>query len=145
MELLHQILGEHAIEVWIAGMFWALLGIIAVKLYFLNSKVKFNLKFWINDNAIDVAKGMFWAMVILRLGDYIIYLAEDKLDLTVPETSDFVIYMIVISGYIQYRLHKNRKPISSTVSKQMHVHNANCNHTHSSLTGDAPDPDKEEK
>lgn len=128
MELLHQLLGEHAIEVWIAGMFWSLLGIIAVKLYFLNSKVKFNLKFWINDNLIDVIKGLFWSLVILRLGDYVIHLLRDKFDFTIPETTDFVIYMIVISGAIQYKLHKSRKAISKTISKQMHVHNANCNH-----------------
>lgn len=128
MELLHQLLGEHAIEIWVAGMFWSLLGIIAVKLWFLNSKVKFSLKFWLNDNLIDVIKGMFWALVILRLGDYILHLAEDKLKWTIPETTDFVIYMIVISGFIQYKLHKNRKPISKTVAEQMHVHNEHCKH-----------------
>jgi len=58
MELLHEILGEHNIEVWIAGMFWSLLGIIAVKLYFLNSKVDFNMRYWLNDNGIDVVKGL---------------------------------------------------------------------------------------
>jgi hypothetical protein len=128
MELLKQLLGEHAIEVWIAGMFWSLLGIVAVKLYFLNSKVKFNFKFWANDNLIDVVKGMFWAMVILRLGDYILHLAETKLNWTIPETSDFVIYMIVISGSIQYYLHRNRKPISKKIEEEMHVHNENCGH-----------------
>lgn len=128
MELLHQLLGEHAIEVWIAGIFWSLLGIIAVKLYFLNSKVKFSLRFWLNDNLIDVIKGMFWAIVILRLGDYVIHLLRDKFDFTIPETTDFVIYMIVVSGAIQYKLHKSRKPISNKVAKQMHVHNANCKH-----------------
>ena len=128
MELLHQLLGEHAIEVWLAGVFWSLLGIIAVKLYFLNSKVKFSFKFWINDNGLDVVKGMFWAVVILRLGDYVIHLMRDKFEITIPETTDFVIYMIVISGIIQYKLHKNRKPLSKRVSEEMHIHNENCKH-----------------
>jgi hypothetical protein len=128
MELLHQLLGEHAIEVWIAGLFWSLLGIIAVKLWFLNSKVKFSLKFWLNDNIIDVTKGFVWAIVILRLGDYVIHLLKDKFEFSIPETTDFVIYMIVISGAIQIKLHKNRKSISKKISQEMHVHNENCKH-----------------
>jgi|TARA_Y100000310_G_C20704425_1_gene834131 hypothetical protein len=128
MELIHQLLGTYAIEVWIAGMFWSLLGILAVKLYYVPSNVKFNLKFWLNDNLVDVLKGLFWALVILRLGDYVLHLAEDKLNWTIPETTDFVIVMIVISGFIQYKLHQNRKPISKKVQQQMHVHNENCKH-----------------
>lgn len=128
MELLNQLLGKHAIEVWIAGLAWSLAGIIAVKLYFLNSKVKFSLKYWLNDNLVDVLKGMFWAMVILRMGDYVLHLAKDKLEWTIPETTDFVIIMIVVSGFIQYKLHKNRKPISKAVEEEMHIHNENCKH-----------------
>jgi len=127
-ELAHQLLGEHAVEVWIAGIWWSFLGIVAVKLYYLNPKVKFSFKFWINDNFLDVVKGLFWALIILRLGDYIIHLAQDKLDWSIPETTDFVIYMIVISGFIQYKLHKKRKPVSKKIAQEMHIHNENCKH-----------------
>lgn len=128
MEILHQLLGEHSIDIWIAGMFWSLLGILAVKIYFLNAKVKFSLKFWLNDNLIDVVKGLIWALIILRMGDYAIHLLIERFDFNLPETTDFVIYMILISGAIQYRLHKNRTPISKKVDAEMHIHNEQCKH-----------------
>lgn len=124
MKIFDELLGAHAIEVWIAGMFWALLGIIAVKLYYAPSK-GFNIKYWLNDNLIDVLKGFLWALVILRLGDYVLKLIATKLDFTIPETTDFVIVMIVISGFIQYKLHKKRKPISKKIETKMKVHNNN--------------------
>ncbi|GAB4160803.1 MAG: hypothetical protein Tsb0033_17230 [Winogradskyella sp.] len=131
MEFINQLLGEHALEVWAAGLLWSLGGIFAVKIYYFPSETKFswqNFKFWLNDNLIDVIKGILWALVILRLGDYILYLAEEKLQWTIPPTTDFVVVMIVISGFIQYKLHQNRKPISKNVQEDMHIHNENCKH-----------------
>ncbi|MDO6813830.1 hypothetical protein [Tenacibaculum soleae] len=111
MELLKQILGSQSVEVWLAGMFWSLQGIIAIKLYYLPSKEKFNLKFWLNDNLIDVVKGLFWSLVALRLGDYLIQVLRQKMNFDLPETTDFVVYMIIISAVIQYKLHQNRTPV----------------------------------
>ena len=130
---LHAIFGEHAIDIWVAGFIWALIGIIGVKVWFLirehHVNIKsFKFKFWINDNAIDVIAGMVFSLIILRLGDYVIHLLQDKWAFTIPETTDFVIYMIVISGAIQWYLHKNRTPVSKDVQAKMHVHNENCKH-----------------
>lgn len=128
MEFLNQLLGSHAIEVWGAGLVWSFIGIIAVKLWHIRKGVEFNFKFWVNDNTIDVAKGMFWALVILRLGDTAIHLAKEKFGFDFPETTDFVIFMLIISGLIQLRLHKNRKAISKDLKDKMHKHNENCKH-----------------
>lgn len=130
MEFLHQLLGEHAWEVWGAGMIWAFIGIMGVKVYFLKPKIKFSFKFWINDNFLDVIKGLVAALLILRLGDYVIHLLKDKTGFEIPDTEDFVILMIVLSGALQIYLHKKRKALSAKVKEQMHVHNEHCNHNH---------------
>lgn len=129
MNILNELLGENALEIWIAGIFWAFFGIISVKLWFLNSEVKFNLKYWLNDNILDIVKGLIWALVILRLGDIVIQILKNKFGYDLPETTDFVAAMILISGFIQYRLHKKRKPISKKVADEMEKNN---------LIGDRP-------
>lgn len=112
MELINEILGKHPLEIWGAGLIWSLIGIIAVKLYYLSDKIEsFSLTFWLKDNGIEIIKGIIWAMVIIRLGDVAIDLLKDKFKYDLPETTDFVALMILISGFIQYKLHKKRKPL----------------------------------
>lgn len=128
---LHLLIGQHALDVWGAGLIWSIIGMIAVKLRFLPNDLTWNsFKFfyWLNDNAIDFIKGIWWSLVALRLGDILIHLIEKYTEFVLPETTDFVIIMILVSGLIQYKLHKNRKPISEKVAQEMHIHNKNCNH-----------------
>ena len=108
MNLINQLLGTQPFSVWLAGMFWAFMGIMAIKLYYYKPTAVFSLKFWIKDNTLDILKGLFWALIILRLSDYGISLLRSKTELNIPTTPDFVIYMIIISGVIQVKLHKNR-------------------------------------
>ena len=122
----NSLFGEHAFEVWKAGIIWSLIAILFVKMFYLvraKDKIKFNLKFWFNDNILDIIFGLFASLVILRLGDYVIELLRNKFSFEIPETTDFVVYMIVISGAIQVYLHKKRKPVSKAVEEQMHKEN----------------------
>lgn len=128
MKLLHELLGEHTVEIWLAGVFWSIMGIAFIKVYFYNRKNKFSLKCWLNDNLRDVILGLIASLLILRLGDYVIHFLRDRFNFTIPETTDFVVYMIIISGSIQVYLHKKRKPLSKNVENEMHVHNENCKH-----------------
>ena len=114
MNLINQILGDQPFAVWLAGILWSFIGIMAVKLYYLKPQTKFNLTYWLNDNLLDVLKGLFWALIILRLSDYGVNLLREQTSLNLPQTPDFVIYMIIISGIIQVRLHSKRKPISES-------------------------------
>jgi hypothetical protein len=123
MILINEFLGSQAVNVWLAGIPWSLIAIFAVKLFFIDSKKKFNFKYWLNDNILDIVKGFVWSLIILRMGDYAITMLTDKLQLDIPETTDFVIYMIVISGFIQYRLHKKRKAVSGTLKDEMKNYN----------------------
>ena len=119
--------GEHGFEVWIGAFIWTLIGIVLVKTYFYNSANKFNLKFWLNDNLKDTLLGLLSSLVILRLGDGTLHILEDKFDYSVPfDTNDFVGFLLVVSIFIQYKLHKARKPISNFIKTQMHMHNEHC-------------------
>lgn len=121
-QLTEQLLGQHTLEIWIAGIIWSFIGIIAIKMWYAPKK-GFKIKFWINDNLIDIFKGLIWALVILRLGDYTLQLIEKFWDYKLPPTTDFVGIMIVISGIIQYFLHKNRTPISQSMKEKMKEYN----------------------
>lgn len=120
-EFINQVFGQHAWQIWGAGLPWSLIAIIGVKMKFLPSDMKwsdFKVKYWLNENGLDILKGILWAMLIMRLGDVAIHLIEKHAAFDVPETTDFVIVMIVISGFIQYRLHKNRTPISKKMEEK---------------------------
>lgn len=128
MTLKEAIFGEHGLQVWIAAMLWTMVGIAIVKTYYYNRANKFNLRFWLNDNLKDVLLGFLSCLVGLRLADQLIHLlAENGISLPI-DTDDFVIVMLVVSIYIQNRLHKNRNPISKNVENEMHVHNSECKH-----------------
>lgn len=119
-----QLLGQHLLSVWSAGLIWCIIGISLVKAYFFDRKKNNKLKFYLNDNAQDVILGIIICLILLRLGDYAFNVAE-HLGYTLGDTTDFVAWMIPISCIVQYKLHKRRKPISNKIANQMHFHNEN--------------------
>jgi hypothetical protein len=127
IKILQEIGGDHTIEVWIAAFFWSLIGIIGIKLWAYKKRNKFNFKFWINDNSRDILLGILLSMVILRLGDYLIYIINNNTSFKIPETEDFIAMMIVISAYVQYKLHKSRLPISNRIKDEMNEYNKKVN------------------
>lgn len=124
---MEKFLGQHAIEIWLSGIYWALLSIILVKVYYYNAANKFNLKYWFNDNIKDVILGFGATLLVLRLGDYAFHIAE-QFGFNVGEVNDFVAFIIPVSIYIQYKLHNSRKPISKRIESEMHIHNSSCKH-----------------
>jgi len=132
MEEVNTFFGEHALDIWGSGIVWTIIGIFAIKIYYLvaggvtlNS---FSFKYWINENFFDVLLGFVMSLLILRGGDALVHWGQNKLGWTIPDTQDFVIVMIAISGLLQIFLHKIRKPASERMEQQRHVHNENCNH-----------------
>jgi hypothetical protein len=123
IKILQEIGGDHTIEVWVAALFWSLIGIIGIKLWAYKKRNKFNFKFWLNDNVRDIIFGIILSMVILRLGDYLIYIINNNTSFKIPETEDFIAMMIVISAYVQYKLHKSRTPISKRIQSEMNDYN----------------------
>lgn len=124
--------GKHALEIWGAGLFWSVLAIMLFKLLqmVLSTEFKFKnfkLKYWINDNILDLIGGIVISAIILRLGDYAFHVAE-KGGYVLGETTDFVAWMIPISFLLQYWLHKKRLSISKQKEIEMHIHNDNCKH-----------------
>jgi len=113
-KFLEQLLGQHGWEIWIAGLIWSLLGIALIKIYFYDKTVRFSLKFWLNDNFRDVLLGIVANLILLRLGDYGIQLLTERFGYDIGTTSDFVGLMIVVSAFIQYKLHKNREKLKKS-------------------------------
>lgn len=114
--LLQQLLGNQPLEVWIAGMVWSLVGIALVKLFYVWQKIggtnkRFSIVTWLNHNTIDVILGLLAGLVILRLEDYTLTLIAKWTTFEVPATEDFVVIMIVLSGFIQVGLHKKGIPL----------------------------------
>ena len=127
--------GNQDISVWLAGLVWSFVGILGVKIWFLQNGFDFktfSFKYWINDNLVDILKGLMISIVMLRLEDYGLSLLKNKFQINVPESADFVMILLVLSALVQIRLHKKRTPLSKSMQDKMHTQNATV------------DPDKEE-
>ena len=113
-EFLRQLLGDNNGAIWLAGMIWSLIGVLLIKVYFYDRNTgKFNFKFWLNDNGRDVLLGIIISAIALRLGDYSLEFLRDKFGYNLGETSDFVGAMILISAFVQYKLHKKRHKLKA--------------------------------
>lgn len=119
MELWKQLQGGNTIEIWFAGLIWTIIGISLVKLYYYKKNYKFNLKYWLNDNIKDVALGLLISLVLLRMGNFGLRIFEKVFSYKLGEVKDFVAFMLFASIFIQYQLHKRRKPISKEVETEM--------------------------
>lgn len=127
--------GNQDLSVWLAGLIWSFVGIVGVKVWFLQngfSLKTFSFKYWLNDNLVDILKGLVVSIVMLRLEDYGLSLLRDKFQINVPDSADFVMILLVLSAIVQIRLHKKRTPLSKSLKEQM-------SHLNSTV-----DPDKEE-
>lgn len=127
--------GNQDISVWLAGLMWSFIGIIGVKVWFLQngfSLKTFSFKYWINDNLVDILKGLVASIVMLRLEDYGLSLLRDKFQINVPDSADFVMVLLVLSALVQVRLHKKRTPLSKSLQNEMNQLNGTV------------DPDKDE-
>lgn len=124
-EFINQLLGEHTVAIWTAGILWALIGIFAFKLFVVVKKSwsdpdflkNFRWKVWFNENVLDIVFGVLLALIILRLGDYTFELANKKFGYDWGRPEDFVAFMIPISAFIQWQLHKRRPVISKSVER----------------------------
>ena len=115
--------GNQNISVWLAGLIWSFVGIIGVKIWFLQngfSLKTFSFKYWVNDNLVDILKGLVVIIVMLRLEDYGLSLLRDKFQINVPDSADFVMVLLVLSALVQVRLHKKRTPLSKPLQNEMY-------------------------
>lgn len=123
-QFVDQLLGQHTFAIWAAGIIWALMGIVAFKLFVVVKKSystpgffkSWSWKVWFNENVLDIVFGILLALIVLRLGDYAFTVAN-KLGYEWGQTEDFVAWMIAISAFIQWQLHKKRPKISSNVQR----------------------------
>lgn len=123
--LIKHLQGGNALEVWIAGLIWTCIGIALVKLYFYKREYKFNILYWLNDNIKDVGLGLLICLILLRMGNLAIKLIEQISNYQLGEVKDFVAFLLFTAIFIQYRLHKARKPISKEIATEM----VECNET----------------
>lgn len=130
------IFGHHEIWTWIGVFIWGALILLTYKLFHAPKKNDgFKWAYFWNDNILDFLLNLLLSFIILRLGDKAIHELFDwiakkfEFSFLTGEGMDVVILVSLISTPLSiYLHHKWRKPISKTVSKQMHVHNANCKH-----------------
>ena len=123
-QFVDQLLGQNTFAIWAAGIIWALMGIFAFKLFVVVKKSystpdffkSWSWKVWLNENVLDIVFGIVLALIILRLGDYAFTIAN-KLGYEWGQTEDFVAWMIAISAFIQWQLHKRRPVISKSVER----------------------------
>lgn len=119
MDFLTHLQGGNSIEVWVSGIAWSFVGIALVKLFYYKRTSAFSFKFWINDNIKDVGLGFLLSLIVLRMGNFGVRMFERAFDWQIGEVEDFVAFMIFVSIFIQYKLHKNREPISKEVVEEM--------------------------
>lgn len=117
--IIESLLGTLPSHIWIAGMIWAMIGAAFIKVLNYPKKAKFNLTYWLNDNLKDVLLGFLSSLIILRLGNYAYVLVQKYTTIDFDVPPDFVMFMILIAGAIQYYLHKKRKPFSVNIEKKM--------------------------
>lgn len=113
MDFQTALLGEHTVEIWIASLLWAFLGALIVKIKYLPKNLKwseFSFKLWFNENIFDFIKAISYAVILLRLGDAAIQLFEHYSGDKIPfEVTDFAMFVMFVSIYIQVKLHNNKK------------------------------------
>ena len=124
---------QHTWQDWADGLFWSFIGILVVKFLMLVLKgitwQMFKFKHWFNENTFDVILGLIISACLLRGGDVLIHWIADKFNWTLPHTTDFTILLMVLSGLIQWGLHKiGRKAINKRLEEERHVHNDTCGH-----------------
>lgn len=110
MDFQTALLGEHTLGIWIASLLWSFFGSLAVKGYFLPKGLKwkeFSFVKWFDENLIDFFKANLYAMILIRLGDAGIDIAEYFVGESLPfVVDDFVMSVSIITAGIQYKLHK---------------------------------------
>lgn len=115
MDLKTAIFGDHELTIWVASIIWAFIGALIVKVKYLPKNLtweQFSFKKWLNENVFDFVKAISYAVIILRLGDVAIQLFEYYSGDKIPfQVTDFVMFVMFVSIYIQVKLHNNKKII----------------------------------
>ena len=124
---------QHTWQDWTDGLFWSMIGILAVKFLMLILKgitwQMFKFRHWLNENIFDVVLGLIISACLLRGGDALVHWITDKFSWKLPDTTDFTVVLMVLSGLIQWALHiKGRKAINKRLQEERHIHNAECKH-----------------
>lgn len=117
MEFIKLLIGRETIQSLIAFIFFALFGMLFVKLWRYNRKkkkglrstppvfVNFNIKIWLNDNLIDfVLAGMVSFSCFRFFPDALMFL--NKYFPSLPEFSDKMFYGLLLGFFFQYLFHK---------------------------------------
>jgi hypothetical protein len=113
---------KETLSLWSEALLWTLIGIVFVKTWQYDKKVKFSIKYWIQNNILDVFRGILLTFVVLKLGDITIqllkYMGVDFTSLNALFTevgADPVQLSLVIAIISQYYLYKKSK--SKTISE----------------------------
>lgn len=68
-------------KLWAGAIGWTLVGILFVKSLVYPFKKKFSLKIWIEENLLDVIRGVLLTLITVKLGDIVIQLLTKYLGL----------------------------------------------------------------
>lgn len=125
------------LQLWLGAIGWTLVGILFVKALIYPFKKKFNFNTWLQENTLDVIRGVLLTLITVKLGDITIQLLTKYVGLDFSGITegikdaglDPVQISLVIAIIFQLWLYKRRKkrPVFR------------------STTGNHPDPAKEEK
>lgn len=111
---LNHLFGESTGAQYLASLVWILISIAGVKLFYYPAGIKFKFLKWVNENLKDVLLGIIVSFGVLRLGEWGISFVESKFALDLPEATDMISVIIIVTVLIQIKLHKERKPIVKT-------------------------------
>lgn len=138
MELKEAIFGHHNLAVWLGTVVWTVIILFTYKLNKApNLKSGFKWRFFLNDNLLDFIFNILLSVITLRAGDGFIHSLYSFLNEKVlsgfdfnldADSMDIVIAVSFIVLPLSYWLHKKRKPVVSSVTKEMHVQNEKCKH-----------------
>lgn len=107
---------SETLALWGSAIGWTLVGILFVKVWQYDKKVKFDPMFWIKDNTLDILRGIFLTLIVLKLGDITVevlkYMGVDftSVNNVFNEVgADPVQLSLVIAILAQYYLYKRKE------------------------------------
>lgn len=105
---------ENTWQLWLHSLWWTLIGIAFVKTYtFPYRQEDFSWRYWIKNNTRDVIFGLLGTLVLMKVGEVILTLAQSiGLDTSGVATAlastdlDPVQLALVVAIFVQWKLHK---------------------------------------
>ncbi|MEM7485029.1 MAG: hypothetical protein AAF348_07455 [Bacteroidota bacterium] len=112
-------LGEQTVAFHVAGILFALMGTLVAKAHFYfkhkaqqaekGIKIKFNTKYWLNENLLQVIITLIASFLAVRFIDVLLHWLNPKIKagfgFEIPNTEDQIFYYLIVSGLLQFWVH----------------------------------------